>query len=131
MATPDQYDRMHQMLRERGVFPASWSAGDAPTWETETGHHFSVSHGHSYGWGLSMLHMGDPVGAGLHVPLGQDDETAASRVAAEMRHPETLGHLRDQYNRARLNNDPTGHDPQARRVPFATGDWVNLDHYRD
>lgn len=130
MATPDQYDRMHQTLQDRGLIPRSAQPdGNIPLWRTEMGHHLNVSHGNSYGWGLNVLHMGDPSSAGFYVPLGHDDETAADRAAAEMRHPETLGHMRDQYLRARLNNDPTGDDHRARRVPFATGGWTGLSHY--
>lgn len=130
MATPEQYDRMHRMLQDRGLIPrSSQPGGDIPMWQTEMGHHLTVSHGNSYGWGLNMLHMGDPSGAGTYVPLGHDDETAADRAAAEMRHPETMGHLRDMYLRARLNNDPTGLDWKARRVPFSTGGWTELRHW--
>lgn len=30
-----------------------------------------------------------------------------------------MGHMMDMYNRARLNNDPTGGDYEARRDPRA------------
>ena len=123
---------MHEMLRQQGIIPGSDRyEGGPPRWRTELGHHMNLSHTDAYGWNLSAHHMGDPVGAGLSVMLGHDDETAAARAAAEMRHPETLGHLRDQYLRAQLNNDPTGDDHRARRVPVSSGGWNVLDHYRD
>jgi len=126
----EEFSRMRGLLRENGIFPASYSEEDSPAWDAETGHHFVVHHSAAGGWGLSAMHLGDPSLGGIHVPLGHDDETAAQRVAAEMRHPETLGHLRDMYQRARLNNDPTGQDPWARRVPQRTGEWLNLHHYQ-
>lgn len=127
---PGQYGRMHQLLKEHGVLPRSAPFnGDHPEWDTETGHHLYVTNTPGHGWNLSVVHMGDPGGAGLGVPLGHDDEQAAGRVAAEMRHPETLGHMRDQFLRASLNNDPTGRNWQARRVPSATGGWTELNHY--
>jgi hypothetical protein len=128
----DRYDRMHEMLRSQGIIPRSQKpTGTIPAWRTELGHDMSVHHVDGIGWSFNALHMGDPSGAGIEVPLGRDDETAALRVGEELRNRETLGHLRDQYLRASLNNDPTGNDHQSRRVPCSTGGWNRLDHYRD
>jgi hypothetical protein len=121
---------MHRLLQGHGIIPASQARG--PMWQTELGHHLYVSHTPHAGWNLNAVHLGDPQGAGVDIPLGtHDEEEAARRVAAELRHPETVGHLRDQYLRAALNNDPTGLDQAARRVPTAAGDWTRLNHYGD
>lgn len=126
----NRHETMHARLQARGIIPGSEPASEnMAAWYAETGHHFYVMHSPGYGWALHAVHMGDPASSGLSIPLGHDDETAASRVAAEMRHPETVGHLRDMWLRASLNNDPTGRDPRARRMPTGQGDWISLDHY--
>jgi hypothetical protein len=63
--------------------------------------------------------------------LGTHDESEVpGRLAAEFRHRETMGHMRDQYHRAYLNNDPSGVNAMTRTYePGGGPDYIMLDHY--
>jgi hypothetical protein len=105
-------DRASQDLAGHG-FPVHGGSG---FWETETGHHFRVDRDPEGNWELSAGHAGDPDLSLVHVHLGPGDDDIGGKVSRVFRDREFMGHLGDQYNRARLNNNPTGYDFDAQRV---------------
>lgn len=124
--------RMH--LYEAGVSnePPGRADGSPPRWRLETGHVLHVGlHPETGEWGLSVQHFGDPTGTRVVSMLGTHDEAEVpGQLAREFRHRETMGHMRDQYNRAYLNNDPSGRYARARVYePGGGPPFIMLDHY--
>lgn len=103
-------------FRERGLHHQSLDQFREPGWITETGHHMGINLGED-GWFLSAHHPGDPTGTMMHAHLGHDDDSLYGSLHQVLRSREATGHLMDMYQRARLNNDPTGNDYEARRDP--------------
>lgn len=106
-------------FKQRGLYtPRGQYSG--PAWETETGHRMNINkfqESDGGGWFLSAHHPGDPTGTMMHAHLGHDDAGLYDSMTRVLRTREAMGHLMDMYQRARLNNDPTGNDYAARRDP--------------
>jgi hypothetical protein len=124
----------HHLLRS-GIRLRDLPAGRSPEWETESGHTMDVAlHPQTGEWTMGATHYGDPTGNALRSMLGTHDESEIpGRLSAELRHRETTGHLRDMWLRASGNNDPTGRDEEAQRVPrymAANPQTIFLDHYQ-
>jgi hypothetical protein len=123
--------RMH--LYESGVSPDApgHAGGSPPHWRLETGHRIAVGlHPDTGEWGLNIQHYGDPTGTRLISMLGTHDEAdVPGQVAREFRHRETMGHMRDQWQRAYLNNDPSGMNPGVRTYESGGPEFITLDHY--
>jgi len=102
-------------FRERGLYTEEGQYAQ-PAWVMETGHRANIGLGDD-GWYLSVHHPGDPTGTQMHAHLGHDDDSVYENAHRVMRSREAMGHMMDMYQRARLNNDPTGGDYEARRDP--------------
>lgn len=140
----EDYDEMRHALWQRGVlphhpdqlaphlqrqYPGHTAHGTLPMWRTELGHNIlMMPPSGDEGWHFSIRHHGDPTMTMLRGDAGHDPEQAADTMARVLTHRGTMGHMRDMYQRAHLNNDPSGLDEAARRDP-ATGRtndiWLN------
>lgn len=129
MGISEDEHQIRNGLEQRGIRMFSEGPGD-PYWKTESGHSFTVSHydpadhrGRGDGdpaWHLAAWHFGDPNATYVHARLGHDADAVPDKVMKVFRDREFMGHLHDQYNRARVNNNPTGVDDEAARESWAS-----------
>jgi hypothetical protein len=116
METPERYEGVHRQMEARGLVPGSpdrW-----PFARLESGHtaHWGLGDrwwGTRGRWHARIEHPGDPTGRWIHADLGDDDSQVSERLLSELRHPDVVREMGEQWRRATAAGDPHGlRDPR-------------------
>jgi hypothetical protein len=134
VVTPEERDARHsEMARRMAPYGFREYESGVVTSHLESGHSVLVRlTPETNHWHAVFYHKGDPSSQETWVGLGRHDEHVPDIYGKEMRHPETMRSLYQQYQRAAANGDPTGDRPD-RRIrqggPWHAGDVHG--HYVD